>query len=68
VDGAPERAVAARPTAAGQLLFTPASAPLTAQELGTLRAAQEARGRTVSERSPGIYVIERIAPTPEKQP
>lgn len=61
VDGAPERVVAGNDGAAGQLLFTPQSAPLTAAELDQLREAQKARGRTVVQRSPGVYVIQRIA-------
>jgi hypothetical protein len=59
VDGAPERVVAALERSSGQLLFTPPGSPLSAAELEQLRAAQQARGRTVVQRAPGIYVIQR---------
>jgi hypothetical protein len=68
VDGAPERAVAASERAEGQLLFTPAAAPLTAEELRQLRAAQQLRGRVVVERTLGVYVIQRSADSTRSKP
>jgi hypothetical protein len=66
VDGAPERVAAGSESAAGQLIFTPQGAPLTAAELQQLAAAQKARGRVVVERAPGVYIIQRNAGPEER--
>lgn len=66
VDGAPERASATTERSAGQLLFTPPGAPLSAAELEKLRAVQLGRGRTVVERAQGVYVLQKI--TEERVP
>jgi hypothetical protein len=59
VDGAPERVIASVERAKGQVLFTPPDAPLSDAELQQLRTAQEARGRTVTVRAPGVYVLQK---------
>lgn len=61
VDGAPERALATVERTSGQLLFTPPREPLTAAELQHLQSVQQRRGRTVVERAPGVYAIQRSA-------
>jgi hypothetical protein len=61
VDGAPERAAGSVERSSGQLLFTPPGAPLTSAELQQLRAVQQTRGRSVVERAPGVYAIQRSA-------